>query len=461
MKIKKDKKLRIMLDFSLTLLHHGHIRLIRNAKEYFKDHETTIVIGLVSDDEIKKHKGFKSELKFEYRKEIMEALKYVDEVVSTPYYITKKVLNDYDIDYLVHGTDNNNSVENILILPRTENISSDILRERAIHSIVQKRNSNKNMFTPGPSNMSQYNMLDLKSAFGRGDEEYQHIEEVVLNNILKITGHDKIVRFQGGGTNAVDVATSNIVLGKILIIDSGYYSNRIESIISKKIETLPNTSFKVIKYSDIKKEFEIGDTYDWIATAYVETADAFLSDIKLLKKLADYKKAKLFLDATASINLEPNHDLSDACTFSSCKGLGGLTGAAFITYKDTAYSLENKGNIPFTMDLNTHINKLYTGPYHAICSLYTISNSFKQITENVKLSKSLFLKKYHDKIIRQDNNQPLISTMIKANKIETNKNSVLYQPRTSLKGTAVICHLGDMFSSIDNIGEIYNVLLIE
>ena len=66
--------------------------------------------------------------------------------------------------------------------------------------------------------MSYYNMSDLRAHLGE-DDEYTNIENEVLNNILKLTGHDKIARFQGG-TTAIDIATSNFVLGKVLIIDA-------------------------------------------------------------------------------------------------------------------------------------------------------------------------------------------------------------------------------------------------
>ena len=38
------------------------------------------------------------------------------------------------------------------------------------------------------------------------------------------------------------------------------------------------------------------------------------------------------LDATASIGLEKDHELADVLSFSSCKGLFGLTGACFICF---------------------------------------------------------------------------------------------------------------------------------
>ena len=88
----------------------------------------------------------------------------------------------------------------------------------------------------------------------------------------------------------------------MLIIDAGYYSKRIETIYKNKLTTLPNTSYKIIKYDEIENELKKEDNYDWIATSYAETADAFLCDIHLLRLMT--LKGKLFLDATASINLE-------------------------------------------------------------------------------------------------------------------------------------------------------------
>ena len=79
-------------------------------------------------------------------------------------------------------------------------------------------------------------------------------------------------------------------------------------------------------------------------------------------------------DSTASINLEEDDNISDVQCFSSCKGLGGLTGASFIAYKTHT----NGRRLPFTLDINTYKNKLFTGPYHAICSLNTHSKNFKK-----------------------------------------------------------------------------------
>jgi 2-aminoethylphosphonate-pyruvate transaminase len=444
---------------SATLVHFGHVRLLKKAKTFLSDKEIEVVVGLTSDEEIVLTKMYNPELSFEERKELLEAIEYVDEVVATPWQITQEVLDLYDIDILVHGSDNSNEIENIKVFPRTEGVSSEELRERALSSIVEKRNHLKPMFTPGPSNLSPQSILDIKPSFGRDDQEYLDTESFVLENIRRLTGHDQIVRMQGSATTAIDVATSNFVLGNILIVDSGYYSNRLIEIFNRKLDFLNQTKVSVIKYDDIPKEILNSRTFDWVVTTYTETADAFIADIHLKKELSIKKSAKLFLDATASINLEDNHRLADACAFSSCKGLMGLTGAGFITFNDDCIVNSLKGNLPLCLDIDTYINKKTTGPYHAICSLYTISKDFGQVKNNIQKSKEFFLKKFSNRVLRSKEEQPYLSTMIRVKDINYQK-GVPYSPRTVEEGTVVICHLGDAFTKENRIGEIYNCLLL-
>jgi glycerol-3-phosphate cytidylyltransferase len=131
-----SKTKRIMVDMSVTLFHHGHVRLLKKAKEL-----GTVVVALTTDDEITKRKGYVPELNFEERKEILLALKYVDEVVPSPWLLDESFLDKHNIDLLVHGDDNSNKIshDRLVIFPRTEGISSVELRQRA-HAICEKNN---------------------------------------------------------------------------------------------------------------------------------------------------------------------------------------------------------------------------------------------------------------------------------------------------------------------------------
>ncbi len=119
---------RIMVDMSATLIHHGHVRLLKQAKQHGH-----VIVALTTDDEIEKKKGYVAEIAFEHRKEILEALRYVDEVVPSPWLIDQSFLDQHYVDLLVHGDDNSNRIdkEKLLIFPRTSGISSTLLRQRA------------------------------------------------------------------------------------------------------------------------------------------------------------------------------------------------------------------------------------------------------------------------------------------------------------------------------------------
>jgi glycerol-3-phosphate cytidylyltransferase len=128
----KDK--RIMVDMSTTLIHHGHIRILKAAKAL-----GTVIVALATDEEIIVHKGFQPELNFAERREILEAVRYVDEVVPAPWLLDEAFLDLHRIDLLVHGHDNVNPVrpERLLVLPRTEGISTRLLRNRVLQTVAE------------------------------------------------------------------------------------------------------------------------------------------------------------------------------------------------------------------------------------------------------------------------------------------------------------------------------------
>lgn len=114
---------------SVTLLHNGHVRLLAAASKLGR-----VIVALTTDDEILKWKGYKSELDFAARKEILEAIRYVDEVLPSPWLIDDSYLDTHAIDFLVHAGENSNNVapDRLISLPRTPGISSSLLRERVL-----------------------------------------------------------------------------------------------------------------------------------------------------------------------------------------------------------------------------------------------------------------------------------------------------------------------------------------
>ncbi|MDC1299353.1 adenylyltransferase/cytidyltransferase family protein [Pseudomonadales bacterium] len=132
---------RVLVDMSATILHHGHVRLLAKASEYGQ-----VVVALTADSEILSKKGYTPEIAFEGRREILESIKYVDEVISSPWLIDEEFLDIHNIDYLVHGHDNSNPVakEKLIIFPRTEGISSTKIRSAVLRAVAEQIMSAEN-----------------------------------------------------------------------------------------------------------------------------------------------------------------------------------------------------------------------------------------------------------------------------------------------------------------------------
>ena len=306
-----------------------------------------------------------------------------------------------------------------------------------IKSLIKKENNKKVIFTAGPASLISTNLSNIKPCFGRGDEEYLKTEKKVLSKIKKIAGGFlNISRFQGSGSLAIEIMMANYLFGKILIIDTGYYSQRLYSI-SNQHKKLFGYIKKVdqINWKDLSS---FQKKYDWIVACPTETSCGLKIPIKNLSKFAKKCKSKLMLDATGSIGLEKDHELADVISFSSCKGLFGLTGAGFI-----CFNRKFENYIPsFYLNLQNHIDKKMTGPYQILYSLEKVLEKHSEIKLSVLVNKKRFMKKMENFLTIPIENQPNLCTHV--NKIVKSKSKkvILYSPRNNIGGS-VVCHIGE------------------
>jgi len=311
------------------------------------------------------------------------------------------------------------------------------LKNNKISEFVKYQNSKKKLFTPGPGSLLEENIYGLQPCFGRGDLSYDKIENKVLRKIKSISGHKKITRVQGSASFALEIMIQNFIYGNILVIKTGTYSDRLFQMCVSAKKTL--NKIKKIEYVEWKNiQKKIKNKYTWIVSCYVETSIGYKLPIKELYKLKKRLKSKLALDATASIGLEDNHHLADVIGFSSCKGLLGLTGAGFITF-----NIDPKNTVTsFNFNIQNHINKKMTGPYHSICSLYYVLNTHNEYKYAIKINKKLFLDKMKKHLIYDYKNQPNLCTLITKKLKSKNKKIILYKSRADISGS-VVCHLGE------------------
>lgn len=92
---------RILTYGTFDLLHYGHIRILKRAKE-LGDY---LVVAL-STDEFNATKGKKAYHSYETRKKMLEAIRYVDLVIPENNWEQKiQDIKDYKIDVVVMGDD--------------------------------------------------------------------------------------------------------------------------------------------------------------------------------------------------------------------------------------------------------------------------------------------------------------------------------------------------------------------
>jgi len=135
MALNNSNKKLILVDMSATIIHHGHVRLLKKASKLGE-----VVVALTTDEEIIKNKGYTPELNFKEREEVLLSIKYVKRVIPSPWLLDMKFFKSTGADLLVHGNDNSNLIDKKFMVEfkRTKGISSSKIRLRVIKAILEK-----------------------------------------------------------------------------------------------------------------------------------------------------------------------------------------------------------------------------------------------------------------------------------------------------------------------------------
>lgn len=145
---------RVLTYGTFDLLHYGHIRLLKRAKEL-----GDYLIVALSTDEFNEIKGKKAYHNYETRKKMLEAIRYVDLVIPENNWEQKiDDVKEYFVDVVVMGSDWEGSDRfdylkdycELVYLDRTEGISTtkiknDLGLQEPVNGINQipEENSNK------------------------------------------------------------------------------------------------------------------------------------------------------------------------------------------------------------------------------------------------------------------------------------------------------------------------------
>ncbi|RIJ69538.1 glycerol-3-phosphate cytidylyltransferase [Rummeliibacillus sp. TYF005] len=122
---------RVITYGTFDLLHVGHVNILRRAKAL-----GDYLVVAISTDEFNALKGKKAYYSYEDRKTILEAIKYVDEVIPENTWEQKiQDVKDHNIDTFVMGHDWEGKFDflkdycEVIYLPRTEGISTTKIKK--------------------------------------------------------------------------------------------------------------------------------------------------------------------------------------------------------------------------------------------------------------------------------------------------------------------------------------------
>jgi 2-aminoethylphosphonate-pyruvate transaminase len=313
----------------------------------------------------------------------------------------------------------------------------DDLAKLSVTELVTRRNTARQLFTAGPASLLEQNLTGLRPCFGRGDEDYLEAENTVLATLRRMSGHSYLVRMQGSASLALEIICRNYLLGRVLVVDTGFYSDRLLA-----MTTTASSAGGQVRQVDQVSWQELNTVtgeFDWVVGCATETSIGLKLPITSLRDLADRLEACLMLDATASIGLEEGHELADVIAYSSCKGLFGLTGAAFIA----SHELPDHDDDSFYLSYTNHREKRMTGPYHAILSLVDVLPGHAEFREAVAINKRIFCDRMNPWLSQADEHQPLLCSHVKRKVSTNNAAAVLYSSRYPMEGS-IICHLGEV-----------------
>lgn len=123
---------RVITYGTFDLLHYGHINLLRRAKSY-----GDYLIVVVSSDEFNlKEKNKKCYFNYEIRKQLVEAVRYVDLVIPEESWEQKvSDIKEYHVDTFIMGDDWVGKFDylkehcEVIYLPRTPEVSTTQIKK--------------------------------------------------------------------------------------------------------------------------------------------------------------------------------------------------------------------------------------------------------------------------------------------------------------------------------------------
>ncbi len=141
----RTKKIIVYISGTWDLFHIGHLNAIITAKKLGDE----LIVGVSTDELIRKYKKYDPIYPYKDRLKIIESLKYVDRIVTQEELSTEEQFRALNFDVLVVGDDwkgkylsgiewiRKHESKVVIYLPRTPGISTSSIRKRLYANVIK------------------------------------------------------------------------------------------------------------------------------------------------------------------------------------------------------------------------------------------------------------------------------------------------------------------------------------
>jgi 2-aminoethylphosphonate-pyruvate transaminase len=222
------------------------------------------------------------------------------------------------------------------------------------------------LFNPGPVNLdaaikaSLFNM-ELCHRQPEFDELYERVAGRLFDVALLSPATHRLSLLHGSGSTAVDAGLTGLVRGRVLVVNNGFYCDRIAATLSA------TDSVAILQHSPglgVRPDLEELDRElerwrpDWLAVVHHETTTGLLNPLGDIARAAERHGCRLFVDAVSSFGAHPIPGSCDVVCFNSNKCLESLPGIAGVFW---SADLRPKPLVP-VLDLAAYADAIPTTP---------------------------------------------------------------------------------------------------
>ena len=198
---------KVYLGMSADLIHPGHINIIKKAASYGK-----VVVGLLTDSAIASYKRV-PHMTYEQRKEVVENIKYVDNVVEQKTLSYVDNIRNLKPDYVIHGDDWKTGVQKKTrdeVIEELNKIGGKLIEveyTKGISSSKIKNAINEIGVTPDQRLTALKRILNSKSTIIL-NEVHNGLSGIITDNIAVEIEDNKSIEFDGMWASSLTDSTA-------------------------------------------------------------------------------------------------------------------------------------------------------------------------------------------------------------------------------------------------------------